>query len=288
MRIDAALEDVVVLDGLTAFKIARIVVTRNGYAFRGIGLGGVYGPHDLAVCVHRADHVPPVPGCGCGFYALKDRDRAAWLGGEAGIALLDVELWGRFHEFEKGYIAAVQQVRRITLMPYCIPCLYGRTHELTPAQVLTDGQGQHGELVPVCADHLDAELEGVTPAELAKAFGVEVVCADADDPLVTVAVDIAKMLLPQRRPDVRRLDDLEPGEAAFVFQNAVAVDDDGKVWIEPLARLVQPLPGTDVPIRLGDDGVVEIDRAALTDFDGWRPRTDHDRHTRPAREMTKQ
>ena len=90
--------------------------------FRGIGLGGVYGPHDLAVCVHRADHVPPVSGRGCGFDALKDRNRAAWLGGEAGIALLDVEPWGRFHEFEKGFLAAVQQVRRVALMPYCIPC----------------------------------------------------------------------------------------------------------------------------------------------------------------------
>ena len=286
MRFNPAVEEVVVPGGLTAFKIARIVATPNGFAFRGIGLGGTYGANDLAVCVHDRGHVPPVGGCGCGFYAVRDRDQAAWLGDDVGIALLDVELWGRFHEFEKGFIAAVQQVRRVTLLPYCIPCLYGRTHELTPAQVLTGGQGQHGELVPVCDGHLDTDLGAVTPAELAEAFGVEVVCADGGDPLVTVAAEIAKVLLPRRRPEVRRLDDLLAGEVAYVFQNAVAVDHDGGVWIEALARLVQPLPGTDVPIRLGDDGVIEIDRADLTDFDGWRPRTDPDRHALPAREAT--
>ena len=283
MRANPAIEEVVVPGVLPGFKIARIVATTNGFAFRGIGLGGEYLAHDLAVCVYDRGHVPPVGGCGCGFYALKDRDAAAWLGNDVGIALLDVDLWGRFHEFEKGFVAAVQQVRRVTLLPCCIRCLYGRTHELTPARVLTGGQGQHGELVPVCADHLPADLDAVTPAELAEAFDVEVVWADADDPLVTVAAEIAKVLLPRRRPEVRRLDDLLPGETAYAFQPAVAVDDDGGVWIDALARLVQPLPGTDVPLRLGDDGVVELLLDEVLDFDGWRPRRDPARFELPTR-----
>lgn len=73
---------------------------------------------------------------------------------------------------------------------------------------------------------------------------------------------------------LRGVDDLLPGENAHVFQNAIAIDDHGQVWINALARLMQRLAGTDVPVGLGHDGVGEPLLDELTDVDRWQRRGD--------------
>jgi hypothetical protein len=268
---------------LQGFKAARIVHT-TGLAFAGATIGTTYGPADEAVCVNVRDHVPPHPGCACGFYAWKERDGAVGMLNEQTVAVLEVELWGAFHEYELGYVAAVQVVRRVTLMPYCHRCLFSREVRLRPAVALGEVPGVPGsELVPVCDDHAGAEDAVVTLAELAEAFEVEVTWADDDDEIVEVAKLMAANLAPRIPVNLRRLDELLPGEVAHVFQNAVAQDADGQLYIDVLARLVQALPGTDVPIRLNDDGGHEVLLDEVTDFTGWRPRHDPYRFASPLR-----
>lgn len=258
---------------LKAFKVARLVLGDDGHpGFRGIGLGGGYGATDVAVCTANPEHVPPHPGCACGFYAVKKRATAIELIWEDRPALLDVELWGAFHEFELGYIAAAQRVQRVTLQPYCAHCVVGKEARLRAATVLIGPTHEDsGGLEPVCDQHAEGH-EVVVLHRLEDALGVPCRWADDDDPLT----EHAKRLLcvPARVfPPPRHLDDLLPGKLGYVFHNTIAQDADGQLYIDPLARLIQPLPGTDIPIRLNDDGQHELLLHELTEEPGWQPRT---------------
>ena len=278
--------DNIVNGTLQAFKAARILAGPNGAGFAGAGLGTTYGKEDLAVCVQNRDHVPPQAD-GCGFYAWKDRNRAVdLLNDYPTLALLEVELWGKFEEFQAGYIAAAQLVRQVTLLPFCTLCLFGHEARPRPAVLLAPYPGDcERRLVPVCDEHADQDHDVITVGQLAQQLGVNVRFADDDDPLVdaaklTARATYTRLPIP---PTVRRLDDLLPGETVHVFQNTIAEDTDGSLWIHPLARLIQPLPGTDVPLRLNDDGEHEVLLDGLTDFTGWRPRKDKRRFALPLR-----
>jgi hypothetical protein len=270
-----------VLGALSGYKAARLVSDDAGpVSFSGVGLGGRYGPIDLAVCVSDRRHVAPAAGCGCGFYAWKERDAAAGLLDDERVALLEVELWGAFHEFEHGYIAAAQRVRHITLIPYCIRCLR-RRRQLTrgavglAVQPVRDGH----RLLPVCAEHAEDAVRILHRGELSEALGVEPVwAAERDTVSQTVPARLARPrpLLPRH---VRRLGELVPGEVGYVFTNSIAQDDDGRLYLDPSARLIQPLPGTDVPVWRDHAGRHTLGLDALTVLTGWRPRTDRHRFT---------
>ena len=276
-----------ILGTLRAFKAARIFNHLDRMEFRAVGMGASYGVIDQAVCVRDHEHVPPHPGCACGFYALRDRQEAVGLLCDVQApALLDVELWGAFHEFERGFVAAVQAVRRVTLVPYCFPCLFAGEPRPRPACMLAPDTGvEGGDLVPVCDEHAADSDETIPVAQLAALLDIEVGFAVDEDQIVEALKERPRLARPKRpkpRP-VRRLDDLLPGEVVHVFQNVIAQDPDGQLFINPLARLIQPLPGTDVPIRLNDDGEHEVLLDGLTDFTGWRPRHDRYRFALPLR-----
>jgi hypothetical protein len=274
----------VVQGTLRAFKVARLILHDDGGpVFEGVGLGGCYGANDVAACVEVPHHVPPHPGCSCGFYAWRRRTDAIDLVGELVPALLDVDLWGSFHEYERGYVAAVQQVRDVVLQPFCVDCLAGRKNSLRAAVVI--GPSRHGDdaqLLPLCDEHSSAE-DYFTTLRLTDAFGVRVRWAPDRHPLTEAAKKLILSRRPLLRRFVRRLDDLVPGEVAHVFQDSIAQAPDGQVFIDPCARLIQPLPGTDVAVRLTDDGTVEVLLDGVVDFDGWRRLDDADRFTLPLR-----
>jgi hypothetical protein len=265
---------------LHGFKAARIVQGPTGLLFAGAAIGTTYGRADEAVCINVRDHVPPQAGCSCGFYAWKDRDGAVGMLNELTGAVLEVELWGAFHQYELGYVAAVQLVRRVTLIPYCMRCLFSREVRLRPAVATDLLPGVPGnELAPVCEQHASAAVVSLT--QLADAFTVEVTWAHDDDQIVEVAKRMLANLAPRVPGNLRRLDELLPDEVAFVFQNSIATDDHGQLYLDALARLVQPLPGTDVPVRLNDDGEHEVLLDQITDFAGWQPRHDSRRFAMP-------
>ena len=275
--------EVTVIGTLQAFKVARIVAGPNGLAFAGAGVDATYGAADQATCIRDPRHVPPHPGCACGFYALHDRCHAVSLLSEHLIALLEVELWGRFHEYERGYIAAAQLVRSVTLVAHCIACLLGREDKVRPpvgvGRTLTYGQ----QLAPVCDEHQGKCDTIYTLGELAAKLGTAVTWAGEADPVTEAALRIGLPQQPLLPRNVRRLDSLLPGETAHVFQSSIAQDEDGDLWIDVLARLIRPLPGTDVPIRLTDAGEHEALLAGLRGFEGWRPRIDVRRFALPLR-----
>lgn len=265
---------------LGGFKAARIGIGPDGLRLGGAAFGAPYGPIDEAACVNVRDHVPPHPGCTCGFYAWKDRDNAVGLLNEVTVAVAEVELWGAFHEFELGYIAAVQHVRRVTLIPDCMPCLFTREpRKITAVALATTNSAAvtTGELRPVCDRHAASADTVIDIGQLAEAFGVEVSWAGEDDAEIVAVVELMVANLTPRPPlNLRRLDELLPGEVAWVYQNSIAQDGHGQLYVDVIARLVQPLPGTDVPIRLNDNGEHEVLLDQVTDFTGWRPR--HDTH----------
>ena len=272
------------LGAIPAYKAALIVNTvAGGLAFCGVGYGGTYGAYDVASCVTDGEHVPPHAGCSCGFYAWCDRDAAVRLVNDEAVVLLDVELWGTFHEYERGYVAAAQKVRTVTVQPYCAGCLATRDRQFERATVLAGDRRTSVPLQPVCDEHAGREQPVFTLADVADELAVEVCWAGDDDPLAGAARELAYYRLTHRARPIRRLDDLLPGETAYVFPNALAADDDGTLYINPLARLVQPLPGTDIPIRLGDDDIHEVLLDGIRDFDGWAARRDPHRFALPVR-----
>jgi hypothetical protein len=249
----------VVVGALTAFKAAHLVTPFEGdLRFDGATVGAQYGPADLAQCINDPEHAPPHVGCTCGFYAFRHRADAIDLLTEERIALLEVELWGAFHEYEHGYVAAAQNVRNVTLVPYCVRCLAKSDPETRAAEVLANRPlRDQTRLIPVCDEHAQAAARIVTPLELRARLGVEVRWADEEHPLTRASGWLGRGQQPLLSRHVRRLDDLVPGETSYVFQNAIAEARDGQLFIDPVARLIQPLPGTDVPLRLPDDGIHE-------------------------------
>ncbi len=273
-----------VLGALSAYKAALVVNTdAGGLAFSGIGYGGTYGAHDAATCVTISQHVPPHAGCGCGFYAWRDRDAAVEIINDETVVILDVELWGSFHEYEHGFVAAAQRVKKVTLQPFCAGCLATRDQQFQPATMLAGDQRPGSHLQPMCDEHAGREELTRDLAAVSESLGVDVNWAADDDPVTGAARELAYYRLTHRPRPVRRLDDLLPYETGYVFQNALAEDQDGTLYVNAIARLIQPLPGTDIPIRLGDDGVHEVLLDDIRDFDGWAPRQDPHRFALPVR-----
>lgn len=273
----------VVQGTLRAYKAAYIVVDNLGRpGFTGAGMGGTYGPVDLARCVRHPDHVPPVLSCGCGFYAWHRRDDAVDLLMEHLPALLDVEVWGAFHEFEDGLIAAAQLVTSVTLARWCIGCLNrGPDACMSAVGLFPLPTAPDNCLVPLCDDHAGSSADQAwTPTSLSEAWGLPVGWATDDDPIMDIGRLLASTLTLQPPRQLPGLDDLLPGETAHVFQESIAADVDGSLWVDPRARLIQPLPGIDVPIRLSDNYVHEILLDGLS-LEPWRPRRDRERFALP-------
>jgi hypothetical protein len=277
--------DDLVLGPIVAYKAAQMVTSEDGtIAFRGVGYGGVYGAHDMASCVSRASHVPPHPGCACGFYAWRERDSTLVMIDDGAFVLLEVALWGAFHEYDLGYVAAAQSVRSITVQPYCVVCRM-RRRELRTATALNMGARPFAILAPVCNEHVQKQDRVVSLGWIEQTLQVETAWASPDDPLTAAAASLIDGL-PLPPPRVfRRVDDLLPFETGHVFQNALAEGADGTLYIDVLARLVQPLIGTDVPLQLGEDGVHEVLLDGLRDFSGWAPRRDLHKFALPVRQI---
>lgn len=126
---------------LSGVKLGRVSVLPEGVAFTPLHAGGgvswtvTYAPQAVMTCLcGHADlptvmgartrprfHEHPVPGDGhCGFYAWKPGQQFPWT---AGTWLLDVDLYGRVVEHERGFRAQKQRVLRISPVPgpFCEP-----------------------------------------------------------------------------------------------------------------------------------------------------------------------
>lgn len=85
--------------------------------------GDLYVADDTARCESNRDHIPPVAGCDCGFYAYLDlRDAKHQLSINPSSLIIDVDLFGVGFAYSRGFRAESQVVNSMTLPHRCMRC----------------------------------------------------------------------------------------------------------------------------------------------------------------------
>lgn len=85
--------------------------------------GDLYVADDAARCEINREHIPPVVGCDCGFYAYSDiRDAKHQLSINPTSFLIDVDLYGIGFAYSRGFRAESQVVNSMTLPSRCMRC----------------------------------------------------------------------------------------------------------------------------------------------------------------------
>jgi hypothetical protein len=102
------------------YKIAFI--TDHPPTFAGL-TGDRYTQDAAAKCLRNTEHVPPVAGCECGFYAYNDIRRAHHeLSINPGAFFIDVDLFGVGFAYTHGFKAESQLVNFLTVPKRCMRC----------------------------------------------------------------------------------------------------------------------------------------------------------------------
>lgn len=97
-------------------------LTGRAPAFTGL-TGDLYTSDAVAHCAPNPEHVPPVAGCECGFYAYKDiRTAEHELSINPGAFLIDVDLFGVGFSYSRGFKAESQVVNLLHLPKRCMRC----------------------------------------------------------------------------------------------------------------------------------------------------------------------
>ncbi len=105
---------------MSGYKIVSL--TGEIPTFTGV-TGDTYKNDANAICKEFPDHVPPVVGCECGFYAFKNhRDAKFELSIYPGVFLIDVDLFGIGFSHKYGYRAESQRVNSLEFPKRCMRC----------------------------------------------------------------------------------------------------------------------------------------------------------------------
>ena len=106
---------------MSGYKIVSL--TGEVPTFTGV-TGDTYKNDANAICKEFPDHVPPVVGCECGFYAFKNlRDAQFELSLYPGVFLIDVDLFGIGFSHRYGYRAESQRVNSLEFPKRCMRCV---------------------------------------------------------------------------------------------------------------------------------------------------------------------
>lgn len=85
--------------------------------------GNLYVADDTARCEVNRDHIPPIAGCECGFYAYSDIRDARYQQSINPLSfLIDVDLFGVGFAYSRGFRAESQVVNSMTLPRRCMRC----------------------------------------------------------------------------------------------------------------------------------------------------------------------
>jgi hypothetical protein len=128
--------------------------------------GAKYDIEDIAACSIRQferkpDHLSPVEGCGCGFYALIEKP-TEW---EYGAFRAQVELFGRVVRGERGYRAERQRVLSLEAQRICVNLnCKKKAHGFSV--------GANGQISAMCSKC--AVLALAQPAEMTAKLGTQV------------------------------------------------------------------------------------------------------------------
>lgn len=102
------------------YKLA--LLTGRPPQFTGL-TGDTYKVDDSAKCSIVPEHVPPVAGCDCGFYAFKELSDAQFeLTLNPGSFIFDVDMYGIGFLYQQGFRAETQVVNKIYIPKRCMRC----------------------------------------------------------------------------------------------------------------------------------------------------------------------
>ena len=109
------------------YKLA--LLTGRPPQFTGL-TGDTYKVDDSAKCSLVPEHVPPVAGCDCGFYAFKELSDAQFeLTLNPGSFIFDVDMYGIGFLYQQGFRAETQVVNKVLIPKRCMRC------KILPAKV---------------------------------------------------------------------------------------------------------------------------------------------------------
>lgn len=134
--------EVVDEEPITAYKVAQLCCQHGLLSFMGIGMNGVYGVDERALCMKgyaALGNLPsghariPDENCSCGFYARPWPRAQVLKSVAAGQVLLEVELFGKIIEGTDAYRAERQRVLRAEVNGW---------HELWPPVLKCQGPAE--------------------------------------------------------------------------------------------------------------------------------------------------
>lgn len=103
--------------------------------------GDTYLADAAAACNLNPNHTPPVAECECGFYAYKNLSEAKFERSvNPGSFVIEVDLYGLGFEYQRGYRAERQVVKKVFLPKRCMRC-----RVLTPKVFVTTFKLGYGQ-----------------------------------------------------------------------------------------------------------------------------------------------
>lgn len=140
--------------------------------------GDLYVADDTAVCEIYSDHIPPVAGCGCGFYAYIDiRDAQHQLSINPSSFLIDVDLFGVGFAYSRGFRAESQVVNSLTLPRRCMRCKIFRPIRFAKSHQFGFNSFAHWRWDFRCqmCSYTSKEEDRLTPEQMSSVLGIKMV-----------------------------------------------------------------------------------------------------------------
>jgi hypothetical protein len=140
--------------------------------------GDLYVADDMAKCEMNRDHVPPVAGCDCGFYAYSDIKTAAYqLSINPTSFLIDVDLFGVGFAYSRGFRAESQVVNFMSLPRRCMRCKVLKPEQFVKSYKFgfnSYGYWRWEFRCKVCSYNFK-EKDCLSPEKMSQALGIKMV-----------------------------------------------------------------------------------------------------------------
>jgi hypothetical protein len=140
--------------------------------------GDLYAADDTAKCEMNREHVPPVAGCECGFYAYSDIQMAKHqLSINPTSFLIDVDLFGVGFAYSRGFRAESQVVNFMSLPRRCMRCKVLRSEHFVKSYKLGLNSYAYWRWefrCRICSYNFKEE-DCLSPEKMSQALGIKMV-----------------------------------------------------------------------------------------------------------------
>jgi hypothetical protein len=107
---------------LFGYKMAEICLRGEQLWLRSGTAGVALAAEGEARCYQHPEHIPPVVGCRCGFFAKRRAEALVLYARYPYSQLLEVELSGRIRTTREDLRGQHQRLLRILVLPHCVRC----------------------------------------------------------------------------------------------------------------------------------------------------------------------